>query len=88
VPEAVAAPVRPTPELAEPVKPVAKPVAKPIAKSVPTPVAKPPAQPVTVIAKHPAPPRPRPRPVAKPKPEDKPAWNADSPFMPVRAEKH
>ncbi|MEO6773180.1 MAG: protein kinase [Kofleriaceae bacterium] len=47
-------------------------------------------KPVAVRTSTPAPvrPHPRPRAAAKPRPEDKPAWNADSPFMPVRTDRH
>jgi serine/threonine protein kinase len=71
----------PTAELSPP-----PPVAEP-APVVPTHVATPaPAKAKPVIAKKP-PVRPRPHPTTKPK-EEKPAWDADSPFMPVRTDKH
>ncbi len=53
------------------------------------PVAKP-SPPKKTVAKKVAPAPPRPlvkKPVAK-KPEEKPTWNDDSPFMPVRTDKH
>jgi serine/threonine protein kinase len=89
--------VEPPPPAAEPVPPPPQPVAEP------TPVAEPKPEPAPVAEKKPAAPPPKKivhaAPPAKPhvvKPETKPAeepkepakWNADSPFMPVRTEKH
>ena len=83
-----AEPAKPVPEPAKPVPGPAKAEpAKPVAV-VPSPSEKPVARPVAVRKPAPAPVRPHPRPIVKPKPEDKPAWNADSPFMPVRTDKH
>jgi hypothetical protein len=48
------------------------PAKKPVAKKLAAP---PPKQPVK-------------KPVAKKPPEEKPTWNDDSPFMPVRTDKH
>ena len=76
-PTAPPATTPPTEAVAAPTEPVAD-----------EPKPKPVAHPVAVRKPAPAPARPRPHPVAKPKPEDKPAWNADSPFMPVRTDKH
>jgi len=70
-------PTTPPPIAATPAKPA------PVADE-----AKSTAHPVAVHKPAPAPARPKPRPVVKLKPEDKPAWNADSPFMPVRTDKH
>ncbi|MEO8846380.1 MAG: protein kinase [Kofleriaceae bacterium] len=64
------------PTAAAPTPPIAEP---PPHEHVAAPVKKP------VIAKKPA---IRSRPHPKPKPEEKPAWDADSPFMPVRTDKH
>jgi serine/threonine protein kinase len=88
VPMHVAAPApAPAPVVAQPPAP---PAPAPIVEQAPAPtpiVEAPPApKPKPAIAKKP-PSRPRPH-VAKPKPEDKPAWDADSPFMPVRTDKH
>jgi serine/threonine protein kinase len=90
-PPAEVPPPTPTPEVPAPTPtaevPPPPPVAEP-APIVPTHVAAPaPAKAKPVIAKKP-PVRPRPHPTTKPKPEEKPAWDADSPFMPVRTDKH
>jgi hypothetical protein len=74
------------PPVAEPAVVDPAPVVEPA--PVPTHIATPtPAKTKPVIAKKP-PVRPRPHPTTKPKPEEKPAWDADSPFMPVRTDKH
>jgi hypothetical protein len=89
VPTPAAEPPAAVGNAAEP--PPSAPTEAAVAPSTPTldePKPKPAAHPVAVHKPAPAPARPRPHPVAKPKPEDKPAWNADSPFMPVRTDKH
>ncbi len=73
----------PEPEVKEPEPVIKPPLAKPIVKAKPPVVVKTPA-----IAKTPAVKRP-PAVKTPPKPDPKkdPAWNAESPFMPVRTDK-
>jgi len=87
-PAALRVPVEkaPTPAPTPAPAPIVEPPPPSIVTEPPPPVAEPaPAKPA--IAKKP-PVRPRPHPTNKPKPEEKPAWDADSPFMPVRTDKH
>ncbi|MEO8554851.1 MAG: hypothetical protein ABI678_32960, partial [Kofleriaceae bacterium] len=93
----VAPPTPPAPVVAEPPAPVlappppepaparVEPVAEPppvVAEPAPKPVIKRPA-----VVRKPPPARPRPRATPKPK-QEKPGWDADSPFLPVRTDKH
>jgi len=91
VPASAPPPTPVTPAVEPPVAPPPAPeptIANHATPNVDDTKAKPVAHPVVVKKSPPVPARPRPHPVAKPKPEDKPAWNADSPFMPVRTDKH
>jgi len=96
---AVVPPPPPPAPVAEPAHLVAPP--PPIAAPDPTPapvpvkaepppvIAEPPPKPVVkrpAIVRKPPPARPRPRATPKPK-QEKPGWDADSPFLPVRTDK-
>jgi serine/threonine protein kinase len=94
--------VKPEPPPPPPVEVKREPAPPPAAEPKPAPVAdtKPaeppatkPAPPKKVVHTAPAKPHAKPetKPVAKPaepEPKETPKWNADSPFMPVRTEKH
>jgi serine/threonine protein kinase len=96
-PPPVAAPPEQPPPAAEPAPP------QPVAEPTPEPTPKPElAKPESVVEKKPAaappkklvhaapPPKPHVKPETKPaeEPKEPAKWNADSPFMPVRTEKH
>jgi serine/threonine protein kinase len=87
------APTPPPPQPAPEVAPTPPPPEPPPAPPSPSPVPEPRPAKVAEPVKHPAPvhhavhaPKPKPEP-AKPEPKEQP-WNADSPFMPVRTDKH
>jgi len=95
-----AAPV-PAPDPTPTVTPIATPEPKPAPEPAPEvkpepPAPAPKAEPEVVIdtpAPEPkvvkrAPPKPRPKPESKPEPKETKQWSADSPFMPVRTDKH
>jgi serine/threonine protein kinase len=89
-PEPAPAPA-PEPKVAAPA-PAPAPTIAPKPEPKPEPKLDPKPEPKVVAKKPPAPPKvhPKPEPKAEPKPEPKETkqWSADSPFMPVRTDKH